>query len=117
FSAKFKAQVALEAIKSEHTIAELVKKYEVNPTQIQRWKADLIAQAEQVFAKGNKETAEIDEKYVEALERKAGKLAVEVDFLKKAWGITTRGTGRNDRLSRRAIKYSQAERAIRHSPI
>jgi transposase len=83
FSAKFKAQVALEAIKNESTIAELAKKHEVNPTQIQRWKADLLSNAEQVFSQESKGKAEVDEKYVEALERKAGQLAIEVDFLKK----------------------------------
>lgn len=83
FSAKLKAQVALDALRNDSTIAELSKKYEISPTQIQRWKADLLANAEGIFSRGVKAEEGIDEKYVESLERKAGQLAMEVDFLKK----------------------------------
>jgi transposase len=82
FSASFKAQVALEVIKNELTLAEIAQKYQVHPTQIKDWKAQLIAKAEDVFnAKGKKEPS--NDGYVEALERKAGQLAIEIDFLKK----------------------------------
>lgn len=82
FSASFKAQVALEVIKNELTLAEIVQKYQVHPTQIKDWKAQLMAKAETVFsAKAEKEPS--NEGYVEALERKAGQLAIEIDFLKK----------------------------------
>jgi len=38
FNAEFKAKVALEAIKEEKTIAELLSKYEVHRTQITDWR-------------------------------------------------------------------------------
>ena len=82
FSAEFKAQVAIEAIRNDSTIAELSKKYDVHPSQIQVWKAELLSQAETIFSRGHK-AVESNEKYIEALERKAGQLAIEVDFLKK----------------------------------
>ena len=82
FSADFKAKVAIEAIKNETTIAELSKKYDVHPSQIKDWKAELLANAGSLF--GRKDSSIDDrEKYIEALERKAGQLSMECDFLKK----------------------------------
>jgi transposase len=82
FSASFKAQVALEVIRNETTLAELSQKYDVHPTQIKDWKATLVSQAEKIFLSKSSEK-DSQNGYVEALERKAGQLAIEVDFLKK----------------------------------
>ena len=38
---EFKAKVALEAIKGELTMAEMVRKFDVQPTQITEWKKQL----------------------------------------------------------------------------
>lgn len=83
FGADFKAKVALEAIKNELTLPELAKKYDVHPTQVKDWKSLLMSQAQDVFAKKNSDTLRTNDKYIEALERKAGQQAVEIDFLKK----------------------------------
>jgi transposase-like protein len=40
FSSAFKDKLALEAIKGQHTFAELAKKFEVNQVVISRWKAE-----------------------------------------------------------------------------
>ncbi len=82
FSAEFKANVAFELIKGELTIAELASKYEVHPTQMKEWKAILKDQAKLLFSKKNKEE-DSSKGYIEALERKAGQQAIEIDFLKK----------------------------------
>jgi|SRR5579863_2301667 transposase len=82
FSAEFKASVALEFMKEELTIAELASKYDVHPTQIKEWKSVLKEHAKTLFSKQNKEE-DCNKGYIEALERKAGQLAIEVDFLKK----------------------------------
>jgi len=81
-SASFKAKVALETLKNDMTIAELAQKYNIHPTQINRWKSDLLQKAEVIFRQGKK-VDKADEEYVAALERKAGQLTIEVDFLKK----------------------------------
>lgn len=38
FSSGFKAKVAMEAVKGEKTIVELMAKYKVHSTQITKWK-------------------------------------------------------------------------------
>lgn len=82
FSSNFKAQVALELIQNEMPLAELAKKHNVHPTQIKDWKKVLVSQAESLFDKKNIVINDKSE-YIEALERKAGQLAIEIDFLKK----------------------------------
>jgi transposase len=82
FNAKFKLQVALEAIKNNATTIELSNRYGVHPTQIQVWKAILEKQAETLYFRGGK-APEPDEKRFAALERKVGQLTIENDFLKK----------------------------------
>jgi transposase len=84
FSADFKAKVALEAMKDQLTLAELAKKYDVHPSQIKDWKCTLASQAEGLFSKKDNGTSQVkNEKYIEALERKAGQQVLEIDFLKK----------------------------------
>ena len=51
YTPEFKAQVAIEALKEQSTLAELAKKYEVTPTMISHWKADLIKNAGAAFGK------------------------------------------------------------------
>lgn len=50
FSANFnKAQVALECLRNELTLAEIAVKYEVHPTQIKDWKDTIIAPRKSFF--------------------------------------------------------------------
>ena len=42
YSASYKAKVALEAIKGRQTVRELAVKYEIHPTLINNWKAQLL---------------------------------------------------------------------------
>jgi len=48
-SAKFKAQVALEAIRGEKTIAEIAAHHEVHPTQVTSWKKRGVGEADGDF--------------------------------------------------------------------
>ena len=83
YDANFKAKIALEAIKENMTIGEIANKYSIGPTQIKDWKTELLAQAETVFAKGNKKPVQDNSDHLAALERKVGQLAIENNFLKK----------------------------------
>jgi transposase-like protein len=58
FSAEFKAEVALEFMKDELTMAQLSSKYGIHPTQIKEWKTTLIAGAKTLFGSKKKEDGE-----------------------------------------------------------
>jgi transposase len=92
FTASFKAQVALELLKNESTLAEIANKHGVHPSQVKDWKTTLVGQAESLFARKNA-VQEDKSEYIEALERKAGQQAVELDFLKKNYTAYQKKSG------------------------
>ena len=81
FTAAFKAQVAIEAIKERDSLADLAKRFEVHPNMISKWKQEFIERSSEIF-----ETAPPEENYEaerEKLLAKIGRLEVERDWLKK----------------------------------
>ena len=81
--AGFRARVALEALKGERTVSELTVAYGVHPTMVHQWKKALLEGAADVFERGGRKTAEIDEDAVRDLHAKIGELAVANDFLSR----------------------------------
>ncbi|WP_434802922.1 IS3 family transposase [Paracoccus albus] len=78
--AGFKARVALEAVKGERTVSELASEHGVHPTMINQWKRALLEGAPDIFERGSKKKAEVDEETVRSLHAKIGELAVANDF-------------------------------------
>ena len=79
---EFKAKVALEAIKGEMTMAQMIKKFDVQQPQITQWKKRLLNNAGTAFDKDDK-AAEDTEKTVQELHAKIGQLTMENDFLER----------------------------------
>jgi transposase-like protein len=79
-SPKFKAKVAMAAMKGDRTLAELAEQFDVHPNQIQDWKARVVSQAEHLFENGNRGRKE-PETEVKELHAKIGQLTMERDFL------------------------------------
>jgi len=81
FSAAFKAQVAIEALKERESLAELSKRFEVHPNIISKWKQEFLSRAGEVFeTKSPEKQTQVD---IEKLYAKIGQLEMERDFLKK----------------------------------
>lgn len=86
FSSGFKAKVALEAISEQKTLAELASEYDVHPTQITKWKKELLERAGEIFDKDASREAKTAQVREAELYRQIGQLKVEVDWLKKKSG-------------------------------
>lgn len=84
-TAAFKKKVAIEALREDKTLNQLASEHSVHPLQISKWKKELIDGAESLFEgkKGKKQNENPDQ---EALEKKVGRLTMEIDFLKKKLG-------------------------------
>ena len=84
YTAAFKAQVALAALKGDKTVGELAGQYSVHPTLIHDWKKQLLAGAEQVFANGVPAGTAADAEAQKAeLFEQIGRLKMELEWLKK----------------------------------
>lgn len=87
YSPKFKAKVALEAIRGERTLSQLASQFQVHPVQIGHWRKTVIAQLSDLFVDGRKRKAREGEVEKEALYEEIGRLKVELDWLKKKAGL------------------------------
>ena len=80
--AGLKAKVALAALKETRTIAQLAGQFGVHPTQVHKWKRQLVEGAEALFvgpgAKRRDDEAEVNELY-----EQIGRLKMELDWVKK----------------------------------
>jgi transposase len=82
-----KAKIALEAIKGELTMAQIVGKYAVAAAQVSAWKKQVLASLPDAFS--NKEKQIETEHALEraSLYEEIGRLKMENDFLKKKFEL------------------------------
>ena len=85
-SAKFKAKVALAALKGDKTLVELCQQFDVHANQITEWKMRLLKQSENVFQTKAELRATEKGPSRQELQSKIGELAMENDFLERALG-------------------------------
>jgi len=81
FTSDFKAQVALEALRSDKTIQEISAKHKVHPNQVSTWKRQAMDGLGAVFSNGADRAGRDHAAEVRDLHAKIGELTVERDFL------------------------------------
>ena len=87
FSAKFKADLVIEALKGEKTINELAVENSIQPNLLRNWKNEFLQNASIVFYDKRDENIrqKLEEERFEksAYAKKVGQLTMQVDWLKK----------------------------------
>jgi len=84
YSSEFKLQVALEALQEKEPISVLAKKHGIHPNQISEWKKQLKGKLKDFFTTGKASTSP-DEKLVDQLYQKIGRLEMDLEWLKKKY--------------------------------
>ena len=77
FTADFKARVALEAIKNQHTLQEIASRFEVHPNQVAQWKRQALESLPEVFSTSRVLELKADEELRDQLYQQIGRLQVE----------------------------------------
>jgi transposase-like protein len=81
FTKEFK-QTAVRRLGNGQSLAEVARALEVQPSDLHRWRRELAEHGERAFRGAGKKRAE--ESQLAELERKVGRQAMEIDFLKRA---------------------------------
>jgi transposase-like protein len=89
YSPKFKARVAIDAIRGEKTLSQLGSQYRVHPVQIAHWRRTALDHIQELFLDGRKRKGKDaqGEADRDALYEEIGRLKVELDFVKKKAGL------------------------------
>lgn len=87
YSPKFKARVAMEAIRGEKTLNQLGSQFRVHPVQVAHWRKTAVEQLQEIFIDGRKRKKKDNEVEQDALYEEIGRLKVELDWLKKKAGM------------------------------
>ena len=84
-SPAFKARVALEALKGEETVAQLASRFDIHPSQVNKWKKELTDGATNLFTSRSQKKPD-NQQLVAQLYQQIGQLKVERDFLENTLG-------------------------------
>lgn len=90
YTSEFKKRVVLEILKEEKTISEIASAYEVHPTVLKKWKAQVLAKLPDILEDGRrKEDDQIAayQKQIQELYAEIGELTTKLNWLKKKSGI------------------------------
>jgi transposase-like protein len=87
YSPKFKAKVALEAVRGERTLSQLASQFHVHPVQVGQWRKMALEQFPDLFVDGRKNKPGGADVEKDTLYEEIGRLKVELDWLKQKVGL------------------------------
>jgi transposase-like protein len=87
YSAKFKARVAVEAIRGEKTLSQMGSEFKLHPVQIAKWRKAALDQLPELFVDGRTGKLRSSEVDHTALYEEIGRLKMELDWIKKKAGL------------------------------
>ena len=90
YSATEKAQIVLEALKEEKTIAQIASEHKVHPNQISKWKAEALQGLPTLFTNEERATRlreATHERELQELYAEIGRLTTQLGWLKKKSGL------------------------------
>ena len=90
YTSKKKAQIVLEILKEEQTIAQIASEYGVHPNQLYKWRAQALENLSVLFEderKGEKALKAEHERKLKELYAEIGKLSTQLAWIKKKSGI------------------------------
>lgn len=86
-SVKFKAQVAVAAIRGDRTLSELSSEYGVHGNVISKWKKQVMEALPRLLSGRGEKVDKNQEELISRLYQEVGQLKVELDWLKKKSGL------------------------------
>ena len=89
-SASQKAQIVLEAIREEKSVAQIAAENSIHPNQIHKWKKKALEDFAQLFEddrKGERVREAEHEKQINELYAEIGRLSAQLSWLKKKSGF------------------------------
>ena len=72
FTTKFKAKVAIEALKGHQTVNQIAAEFDVHPSQVNAWKKQLLERAEDMFGSSPDRGKELSDEELKALHARIG---------------------------------------------
>ena len=88
-SSALKAKVVLEALRETKTLAQIATEYEVHPTLVTKWKAEVLDNLAALFERGKvlDERREASERKTAELYQEIGRLTTQLNWIKKKSGF------------------------------
>jgi len=83
FTEKFKAKVALEAIRGVRTANEIASEHQIHPNQVSQWKAQLVSNASDLFSRGKGSNLPSAQELTGPLYEEIGRLKMDIKWLEK----------------------------------
>ena len=90
YTAQQKAQIVIEILKEEQTLAQIASAHGVHPTQLRKWKAQVVEGLPSLFSDEGKAVRALEaahERELDELYAEIGRLTTQLTWLKKKAGL------------------------------